>query len=166
MGTYHWVTTNHSEFGTLPSHNAGPLTLIGPVGGILKRFQVRHSSLLARATGIDYSAIAPYSWTHTWTFNETGSPTKTIFDSEVACPMEVTSFYSVSRVQEVTSAWYSGGDREFGVNQKCSYGKSTSPFSPLVNYTAGLFGGAGFGGGSVDAGGQWGFVAAALFYVV
>lgn len=165
MGTYHWVTDGSSAAGAIPPQTVGPFSLIGPLNSIAKRFQVRGCSLVARTGSAFGDGFGPYTWTHDFDFNQGALPTRRIYHSVRGIPMTVaaTGDFSLHSERYLASWW--SGDEELGVNQRCSYGKSTLPTSPSITYTGGIFGGSGWGGDAVDAGGIWSIQVAALFYV-
>jgi hypothetical protein len=160
VSRYHWVTAGiDAQFnGFLPAAQSNPMTI--PAGGVLKRFQARRCKFGARSIGTDENFI--FDLAVNWEIHFTSGPNngRDIFQSTLDIPFEAGTFVPITGYSRW--AYWHAGDRELGVNEGCSYGKSSgaaanlqftySWFKYAPNVLTGLRG-------------EWSFQCAALYYL-
>lgn len=127
MSRYHWVSAGIDTTWFLSHGLTDSRTIALPAGAILKKFLVRDVAINAISTGVGYNSIAPilaYIDVH---IASGVNVNRVLFHASFAIPLAVTSLYDPLTAQRVYTAYHTAGDREIGVNQKCSYGHSTDP---------------------------------------
>lgn len=139
VSRYHWLTTQASGFltsGTVQGLMFNTVTI--PAGGILKKFILNKMKILGMQTGTSNQGFE--TWVQQQTVEITSGPNnpRTLYEAYRRIPMA-----PVAYLQGFLNNWtcyYNAGDDELGVNQECSYGKSTDPLSWNVRFTVSLVG--------------------------
>lgn len=164
MPTNHWLTSGVSLSGVLTSGGLPPVTLSVPAGGRVVRFQARGCYLIAERSDIGFNNVSPGVVGMNVFYQPAGSSPRQIYTTRNGVPMAVAALYDPATLQRVYSAYYAGGDRDFAVNQSCSYGKHSGAFPATVTFDVSLLWGTGLSG--PDPAGQFGVDLAVLYDTV
>jgi len=126
VSRYHWLRVSNNIFlGAGTAQTVYDHTFTIPAGGILKKFIVYGTEIMGTQSG--NSNLGPGVWCLNYYFTIDTGPNapRQLYTTTRRIPF-VVSAYTKSFVDEYTS-YMNAGDNELGVDQECSYGKSTDP---------------------------------------
>lgn len=126
MPTSHWV------FSSVDSSSVGPfyvrnLDVAVPAGATMKRFLLNNCSVTSRHSEEGFQQINMLYQQTTVEVISGQYNGRELYRQTVRVPMEIAAFFDSSNFQRIYSAYYYAGDRELGINEKCSYGTRDGP---------------------------------------
>lgn len=130
MATYSWVTAGWGPTGlTAPNVNLPLLDLTIPAGAEIVRYQFRGTAVQGFKTAFTWSSIGVWALNIKVAFVGGTYAGRQILYTIRDIPYSVTAYTELGVANYVQ--FLHGGDNEFGFNQKCNYGRKTSPASTL-----------------------------------
>ena len=135
MSTRTWLLNNFDTqvTGSIMALPDLPLTI--PAGGKLVRFQVRSTFTTGWLTGTQASQVAAFYLSQRVHFTSGAYSPRDIFKSSRGIPMAPVAVNPSGSLTDYYDCWFWGGDNEFGVDQRCSYGGPSKPAMGLT-YTS------------------------------
>lgn len=145
------MVTNHHVFAAYDNTDWNPgsslpnLDAVIPAGATLKRFQVHGTVIAGTTNGEGLGATGNFNIDQTVTIVAGQYATRELLRRRVAIPGQILPIYDVILAKRIYSQSINGGDNEFLINQRCSYGlRIGAAFT--VRYAAFISVAAGFGG--------------------
>jgi hypothetical protein len=128
MTTAHWVTGG----GTVGFGAPNAVTNVDhaiPANATVKRFQVRQVNIQGYNAGVTNFYVQPLALRYVWSFTTGAYAGRELFRGSFAVPMQSTVFLATAI--STYNVWYFGGDKEMGMNQRCSFGGAGKAASNL-----------------------------------
>lgn len=131
MAGYVW---NQDSFdfagsGNIISLPSLPITI--PANCTLKKFLITNTYVNSHITGTQANAMASLFWKVQIHFTAGAHSGRTIFNANFGIPMVAIVVNTSGGLTNYYDCYSWGGDKEFGVDQKCSYGKNGDPAATL-----------------------------------
>ena len=131
MGAYTWTEAGFDYSGFVNAHFFSDVPLTIPAGSTLKRFLVRRVVLDGYSTSGDYRGNTPPSLYLDVKFTAGHYLNRYIYRTCRGIPFQQSSLFDVVLGNQYYTNYYWGGDNEFGINERCSYGKVGYPAMTL-----------------------------------
>jgi hypothetical protein len=132
-GVYHWEKPSVSGAGGIFGTPIPPVSFTIPAGGVLKKFVLINSLMLGEASHRDFDSVGTAGFRVSFFYQPAGMLPRNIYSSSRRIPTSATALYDPLTAERIYTAYWSAGDNELGVDQQCSYGKSSDVFPATVS---------------------------------
>lgn len=142
VSPYHWIRTSNNLFlGTGTTQTVYDQTFTIPAGGILKKVIVYGVDISGFQKGNSETGVGIWNLTQNIQITSGPNNNRLIFNSTRRIPQAVTAV--LTGINNQYTSYLNAGDNECGVDQECSYGKSTDVASWTVRALMAFHGSAG-----------------------
>jgi hypothetical protein len=139
-GVYHWDRNVRSASGAILETPIPPVSVTIPAGGVLKKFVLIDSLMIGEASHRDYNSVGTVGFSIAVDYQAAGTLPRNIYRSSRRVPTSATALYDPLTAERIYTAYWGAGDNELGVDQQCSYGKSSDLFPATVTAEMGWTG--------------------------
>lgn len=104
-----------------------------PAGGIVKKILINNVQMQGKQEGTTNTAVNCWYWYYLMRIIGGPNNNRIVYESARSIPMVVSTISTT--VIEFYTGWYNAGEKELGVNEKMSYGKSSDTLPWKINFS-------------------------------
>ena len=145
MATNHWVTASYDQESWTLGTVFTRLDVDVPAGATMKRYQVVGNDYQATNNGVNLTALGNFSLRQSVEFTLGDYGNRQLAEWRRAIPKQVVGLYDPVSANRIYSAMLHGGDNEFLINERATYGKRDGGGFRISLFTS-ITGGFGFTG--------------------